>query len=156
MPDEEEKSGEQKAAEAEVEGFKDDLGPFVVAAEATRMAMVFTNAKVPNNPIIFANDSVLALTGYSREELLAQSLDFLTAPDADPEALAAIKAAFEDKSGGEREINCCRKDGSTFWASVNFSPIRDGNGRLFSIFSHLLTSQSISGKQRALDFSSPN
>jgi PAS domain S-box-containing protein len=134
MPDEAEKSGEQKAAEAEVEGFKDDLGPFVVAAEATRMAMVFTNAKVPNSPIIFANDSVLALTGYSREELLAQSLDFLTAPDADPEALAAIKAAFEDKSGGEREINCCRKDGSTFWASVNFSPIRDGNGTIVQHF----------------------
>ena len=35
------KSEEQKDAEAEVEGFRKNLGPFVVAAESTRMAMVF-------------------------------------------------------------------------------------------------------------------
>jgi hypothetical protein len=54
------KSDEQKGAEAEVESFKDDLGPFVVAAETTRMAMVFTDATEPDNPIIFANDSFLS------------------------------------------------------------------------------------------------
>ena len=43
------KSGEQKAAEADVEDFKEDLGPFVVAAEKTRMAMVFTDAKELEN-----------------------------------------------------------------------------------------------------------
>ncbi|MBB6414209.1 hypothetical protein [Mesorhizobium sangaii] len=63
------KSEEQKDAEAEVEGFQDDLGPFVVAAETTRMAMVFTDAKEPGNPIIFANDAFLALTEYARDEV---------------------------------------------------------------------------------------
>ncbi len=63
MPD---KSEQQKDAEAEVEGFQHDLGPFVVAAETTRMAMVFTDAKEPGNPIIFANDAFLALTGYDQ------------------------------------------------------------------------------------------
>ena len=38
------KSSEQKTAESEVEGFKESLGPFVVAAETTRMAMVFADA----------------------------------------------------------------------------------------------------------------
>jgi len=46
------KSDEQKGAEAEVDRFRKDLGPFVVAAETTRMAMVFTDAKAPDNPII--------------------------------------------------------------------------------------------------------
>ena len=63
------KSDQQKVAEAEVESFRKDLGPFVVAAETTRMAMVFTDATKPDNPIIFANDSFLSLTGYDREEL---------------------------------------------------------------------------------------
>ena len=53
------KSDEQKGAEAEVESFRKDLGPFVVAAQTTRMAMVFTDATEPDNPIIFANDSFL-------------------------------------------------------------------------------------------------
>ena len=66
------KSQEQKGAEAEVEGFRRNLGPFVVAAETTRMAMVFTDATEPHNPIIFANDSFLSLTGYDREEVLGK------------------------------------------------------------------------------------
>ena len=48
------KSDEQEVAEAEVQGFREQLGPFVVAAEKTRMAMLFTDAKEPDNPIIFA------------------------------------------------------------------------------------------------------
>ena len=36
------KSGEQRDAEAGVDDFRKQLGPFVVAAEKTRMAMVFT------------------------------------------------------------------------------------------------------------------
>ncbi len=71
MSDITKKSDEQEDAEADVEGFRKDLGPFVVAAETTRMAMVFTDAAEPDNPIIFANDSFLSLTGYSREEVAA-------------------------------------------------------------------------------------
>ena len=67
MPSAENKSTEQKAAESEVESFRKDLGPFVVAAETTRMAMVFTDAKEPNHLLIFANDSFLSLTGYETE-----------------------------------------------------------------------------------------
>ena len=63
VPSEEDKSTEQKVAESEVESFRKDLGPFVVAAESTRMAMVFTDAKELNHPFIFANDSFLSLTG---------------------------------------------------------------------------------------------
>jgi hypothetical protein len=67
------KSKEQQVAEAEVESHRKDLGPFVVAAETTRMAMAFTDAKEPDNPIVFANDSFLSLTGFDRTEILGRS-----------------------------------------------------------------------------------
>ena len=51
MSDKAPKDQEQKAAEADVEGFRRDLGPFVIAADTTRMPMVFTDAK-PGNPVI--------------------------------------------------------------------------------------------------------
>jgi PAS domain-containing protein len=70
------KSNEQKDAEADVESFRKDLGPFVVAAETTRMAMLFTDATEPDNPVIFANDSFLSLTGYNREEVLGKKPQF--------------------------------------------------------------------------------
>src|SRR5580693_4080143 len=116
MPSEENKSKEQKAAESEVESFRKNLGPFVVAAETTRMAMVFTDAKEPNHPLIFVNDSFLSLIGYDREEALGQSFDFLMARPAGPEALAQVEAAFAGSSEGDSAICFRRKDGRIFWA----------------------------------------
>jgi PAS domain S-box-containing protein len=74
MPDRADKSDQQKDAESKVQRFQANLGPFVVATETTRMAMVFTDATERGNPIIFANDSFLSLTGYAREEVLGQEL----------------------------------------------------------------------------------
>jgi PAS domain-containing protein len=71
------KSEEQVVAEADVEDHRKDLGPFVVAAETTRMPMVFTDAKEATNAIVFANDSFLSLTGFDRAEILGQSFDSL-------------------------------------------------------------------------------
>ena len=79
MPSEVNKSKEQKVAESAVESFRKDLGPFVVAGETTRMPMVFTDSRASDNPIIFANDSFLSLTGYDREEVLGHRCSFLMA-----------------------------------------------------------------------------
>ena len=86
---------EQKVAENEVDKFRRALGPFVVAAEATRMPMAFTNATAAGNPLIFANDSFLALTGYKGAEVVGQSFDFLMSAMADPDAIDRIAAQFE-------------------------------------------------------------
>ena len=128
------KSEEQKDAEAEVEDFKRDLGPFVVAAETTRMAMVFADARAPGNPIIFANDSFLSLTGYARDEVLGQSFNFLMAHAADAEALAQIEAEFQGEPDGGCEIRYRRKDHSEFWAALFISPVRDEGGAIVQYF----------------------
>ena len=128
------KSDEQKHAEAAVESFQEGRGPFVVSAETTRMAMVFTNAKEPDNPIIFTNDSFLSLTGYARDEVLGQSFNFLMAHAADADALALIQAAFEGKTNGGSEILFSRKDGSEFWAALFISPVRDERGEVVQYF----------------------
>ena len=122
------KSEKQKVAEAEVEGFRQDLGPFVVAAETTRMAMLFTDAKAHGNPIIFANDSFLSLSGYDREQVLGQRFNFLIAGGADAKALTQVEAAFAGSSDTDPEINYRRKDGRGFWAATFVTPVRDESG----------------------------
>ena len=128
------KSDGQKVAEAEVEGFRQDLGPFVVAAEKTRMAMVFTDAKTQRNPIIYANDAFLSLTGYGREEVLGQSFNFLMARGTDADALARIETAFAGRSVGGSEISYRRKDGSQFWSAVLISPVASESGEIVQHF----------------------
>jgi len=124
---------EQAAAEADVKDFHDDLGPFVVAAEETRMPMVFTDATATGNPLIFANDSFLKLTGYAREEALGKPFaSFATRPD--DAVLAAIDAEFQGHSRCGSEVCCGRKDGSEFWATVVISPVRDKSGAIVQHF----------------------
>ncbi|MEY9879006.1 HWE histidine kinase domain-containing protein [Bradyrhizobium sp. USDA 329] len=138
MSDITEKSDRQKGAEAAVDSFRKDLGPFVVAAETTRMPMLFTDAAKPDNPIIFANDSLVALTGYDRDEVLGKGFNFLMADGSDAEALTRTKAEFEGSSSGGTEVLCRRKDGSEFWAALFVSPVRDGGGAIVQYFASLI------------------
>jgi PAS domain S-box-containing protein len=132
------KSEEQVVAEADVEDHRKDLGPFVVAAQTTRMAMVFTDAKDAANPIVFANDSFLSLTGFDRAEILGQSFNFLLAWGTDADVTAQMSAAFEGSPDIDPEVHCRRKDGTDFWASVFVSPVRDKNGELLQNFVSLV------------------
>lgn len=121
------KSHVQQEGEASVDAFRKDLGPFVVAAEKTRMPMVFVDEE-PGHPVIFANDAFLKLTGYVREEVLAKSFQSLLAIGADPEGMPLVEAAFRGECEREPEIHYKRKDGSEFWASVFVSPVCDDGG----------------------------
>ncbi|HUQ37097.1 MAG TPA: HWE histidine kinase domain-containing protein [Aestuariivirga sp.] len=138
MPKVVKKSEHQKVAEAQVESFHDNLGPFVVAAETTRMPMVFTDAIAPDNPIIFANDSFLSLTGYPREEVLGQKFNFLLANGADGETTTRVVAEFAGKAGEHLDMLCRRKDGTEFWAGLLFNPVRDEGGKVIQHFVSLV------------------
>lgn len=118
----------QDAAEARVEKFRAALGPFVVAAETTRMAMVFTDATADRNPLVFANDSFLALTGFTREQVLGKALAFLLGDLIDRETSSSIEAALDTGAGGSWEMQCRRVDGSEFLAAVFLSPVHDERG----------------------------
>lgn len=141
------KSEQQTKAEADVESFKNDRGPFVVAAETTRMAMVFTDAKQPDNPIIFANDSFLTLTGYARDEVLGQSFDFILAHAADAEARARIESQFLGGSGAGSQVRFRRKDGSEFWAALFISPVRLEDGDIVQYFASFIDLTAIKDEQ---------
>ncbi len=134
MPEVVGKSEKQKSSEAEVGRFHDALGPFVVAAETTRMAMVFTDARAAGNPIIFANDSFLSLTGYRREEVLGQTFTFTMARGLDDMALAHVEAAFAGEAEGGYEIVYRRKDGTVFCSAILISPVRDDDGEIVQHF----------------------
>jgi PAS domain S-box-containing protein len=128
------KSAKQTEAEADVESFRHDLGPFVVAAEETRMPMVFTNAKAAGHPIIFANDAFLSLTGYKRAEVLAKDFLSLMATGIDRKIKAEVEACFANKPKTDPEIHYRHKDGSEFWASLFVSPVRGENGEIVQHF----------------------
>jgi PAS domain S-box-containing protein len=126
-------SAAQIAGEAAVNVFRDDLGPFVVAAEKTRMPMIFTAAQ-PGHAVLFVNDAFLGLTGFSREEVLGADFQSLLALAAGPEARSIVEAAFDGEYELESEIHYRRENGSEFWASIFVSPVCDAAGVVVQYF----------------------
>ena len=108
--------------------------PFTAAFRATRMAMVITDPRRDDNPIIFVNDAFLNLTGYARDEVAGRNCRFLQGPDTDPAAIDAVRAAVAAGEGIEIELLNHRKDGSAFWNALVISPVRDETGALLYFF----------------------
>ena len=150
MSDKIPKDKEQKVAEAEVEEHREELGPFVVAADSTRMPMVFTDAKAGGNPIIFANDSFLKLSGYRRDEVLAQRFDFILDAEANDATKRKIDAAFKVPSDESPNIACRRKDGRKFCADILINAVEDDDGELIQHFVSLVdTTRFLQAQQNA-------
>ncbi|MFN6980362.1 MAG: PAS domain-containing protein [Brevundimonas sp.] len=120
--------------EAEVLGLDDSTDPFVNAVRATRMPMIITNPRRPDNPVVFANESFCRLTGYAREEILGRNCRFLQGPETDPESVSRIRAAVEAVRPIEIDIRNHRKDGVPFWNRLLMAPVFDGNGVLAYFF----------------------
>ncbi|MBI1684896.1 HWE histidine kinase domain-containing protein [Caulobacter hibisci] len=125
------KTQRQKRAEAAVEDFRRDLGPFVVAADTTRMPMLFTDAKAAGNPIIFANDSLVNLTGFTREQLLGRTFGDLMADD---QAREAVEIAFHTAPHDSIDARCRSRTGEVFWAEIFVSPVRNETGAVIQYF----------------------
>jgi PAS domain S-box-containing protein len=70
----------------------------LVAVERTRMPMVITDPRQPDNPIVLANQAFLDLTGYTADEVLGQNCRFLQGPDTAAEDVDSIRAAYRISS----------------------------------------------------------
>lgn len=112
--------------------------PFAAAVRATRMPMIVTDPRRHDNPIVFANDAFLALTGYSRIEVVGRNCRFLQGPETDPATVDRLRAAVRDAEAISVDILNYRKDGTTFHNALYTGPVHDADGRLRYFFASQL------------------
>lgn len=98
------------------------------ASKSARVAMLVTDADQPDNPIIYANDAFLKLTGYAREEVIGRNCRFLQGSDSDRAEVARISHAIQTGEDVTAEILNYRKDGSSFWNALQINPVRNDKG----------------------------
>lgn len=141
------KSTGQKAAENGIAAARGAGGPFVTAADRSRMPMLFTDPNLPGNPIIYVNDSFLAMSGYNREDVLGKDCYFMMGPETDPDARLQIDESFSAGFyAGQPEVRYYHKDGSSFWAVIFQGPAVDANG---NVTHHFVSFIDVTSRRRA-------
>jgi len=95
-----------------------------VAAEGITIA----DARLPDRPLIYANEGFERMTGYPVVEVMGRNCRFLQGPDTDAAAVEEIRAALAESRECIVEILNYRKDGTTFWNRLSITPLRDLSG----------------------------
>ncbi|KAH1205761.1 Phototropin-2 [Glycine max] len=91
---------------------------------------VISDPRLPDNPIIFASDSFLELTEYTREEILGRNCRFLQGPETDQATVSRIRDAIREQREITVQLINYTKSGKKFWNLFHLQPMRDQKGEL--------------------------
>ena len=113
----------------EIEEISRLAGPLFESFRHSGVAMIVTDARQQDDPIVFVNDAFLDLSGYEAAELIGRNCRLMQAPGADPATVARIAAAIAAGRAVEAELLNMRKDGTEFWNRMLITPISGENGK---------------------------
>lgn len=103
---------------------------FIKALQTAQQNFVVTDPSLPDNPIVYASQGFLNLTGYSLDQILGRNCRFLQGPETDPKAVERIRNAIEQGT----DLSVCllnyRVDGTTFWNQFFIAALRDAAGNI--------------------------
>ncbi|WP_302083226.1 PAS domain-containing protein [Salinibaculum rarum] len=98
----------------------------------TPIGITIADPSRSQNPLIYANDGFCELTGYSREEILGESYQFLYGEATCEDRVVTLQSALENEEPVSVTIRNYRKDGAMFWNRVTVIPIRSETGAVIS------------------------
>lgn len=84
---------------------------------------------MPGRKILFVNDAFTKLTGYSKEDALGNTLQFLNGPKTDPLVRKQLQESMENYEKSEVEFINYRKNGEEFWVNISMVPVADNEGQ---------------------------
>lgn len=103
---------------------------FIKALQTAQQNFVVTDPSLPDNPIVYASQGFLNLTGYSLDQILGRNCRFLQGPETDPKAVERIRHAIDQGN----DLSVCllnyRVDGTTFWNQFFIAALRDASGNI--------------------------
>jgi PAS domain S-box-containing protein len=118
------------AALLQERGLADQLALKDRALDVTAEGVTIADARLPDRPLIYANQGFERVTGYPASDVLGRNCRFLQGPDSDPAVVAEIRAAVAEYRECTVEILNYRKDGTRFWNRLSIAPVRDDLGEV--------------------------
>ncbi|MGQ7845246.1 PAS domain S-box protein [Granulosicoccus sp. 3-233] len=100
------------------------------ALAAVSEGIIIANAGKPGRTIVYVNQAVCDMSGYSAEELLGQSTDFLRKNAMNQPDLLSVRHALENAKPVNVILDATRKDGSNYKTEVSISPVLNAAGEM--------------------------
>lgn len=92
--------------------------------------IVISDANEDGSPIIYTNDAFQAMSGYSAEEIVGKSCDFLVGPNTAAASINEVRTALKERRECAVEVMHYRKDGTSFWDELQLAPVADVDGNV--------------------------
>lgn len=103
---------------------------FIKALQTAQQNFVVTDPSLPDNPIVYATQGFLNLTGYTLDQVLGRNCRFLQGPETDPKAVEKIRKSIEEGTDMSVCLLNYRMDGTTFWNQFFIAALRDAGGNI--------------------------
>jgi PAS domain S-box-containing protein len=111
------------------EGSGQNVDLFRLLVESVRDYAIFVLD--PDGHVLTWNEGAQAIKGYTTDEIVGQHFSKFYLPEAVQSGWPARELALAEREGRFSDEGWrVKKDGSSFWASVIITPLRDSEGRL--------------------------
>jgi len=103
---------------------------FMQSVQKSQQCFVITDPSLQDNPIVYASDDFLTLTGYSREEVLGRNCRFLQGSETSRSKIAQIRKTLENGDDCSVTLINYAADGTAFWNNLFIAALRDAENNI--------------------------
>jgi PAS domain S-box-containing protein len=97
---------------------------------ASTVAMVLTNPRLPDNPIVYVNRAFERLTGYASEAALGRNCRFLQCEQTSASTIKELRDAIDNREEISTVLTNARSNGERFLNALLISPVTDEDGEV--------------------------
>lgn len=95
-----------------------------------RECKLIKTLSIADNPILYASDGFVSVTGYSRHDIIPRNCRFLQGERTDPMASKRLKFAIENCEETVELLLNYRKNGEPFWNLLYVAPLLNERGEV--------------------------
>mmetsp|Transcript_8954 Transcript_8954/g.13184 ORF Transcript_8954/g.13184 Transcript_8954/m.13184 type:complete len:577 (-) Transcript_8954:585-2315(-) len=98
--------------------------------QKSQQCFVITDPSLQDNPIVYASDDFLTLTGYARNDVLGRNCRFLQGTETHPTKVEKVRKAVEVGADCSVTMVNYTADGTAFWNNLFIAPLRDAENNI--------------------------
>lgn len=108
---------------------KEDFN-LISSIQNSQQCFIITDPSLHDNPIVYASDDFLTLTGYSQDQVLGRNCRFLQGNETSQEKVALIRKAVKVGEDVSVTIANYTSDGTPFWNNLFIAALRDADNNI--------------------------